>query len=118
MRLLIACLALVAVSVAGAATPKPWQWTPLKAQKRLVTAQPFVFDTATLESATCVGRKPSVAGRFSKFRCTIAFGSYTAPVTIRILPVGSGKLCVVTAIDGYTPGTLRVQVAPARRCPV
>jgi hypothetical protein len=93
--------------------------------KRLVAANPFVWGESYSKAATCVGRGHGMAGRFSAFRCNLEFGNvnttYQAPVRTRVLPFGSGKLCVVATPDGkavpYTPGTGGITVAPGRAVP-
>lgn len=111
------------VSIATAAPkPKPWQWTPVKAATRLYAANPFEFlDVSQVGVEECKGRGRGVAGRYSAFRCQIEFG-YTATVMIRVLPFGSGRLCVVATADGkaqpHTPGTQGIQVVPGRSCPL
>jgi hypothetical protein len=52
-------------------------------------------------------------------------GSYISTLTIRILPVGTGKLCVVPTIGvrgvpvavPYKPGTRGTLIKPERACP-
>lgn len=124
--LLVLALGLALASTAAAvAKPKPWMWTPARMQARLVAAQPFVFDAARLLTAGCTGIGHPVKARYSRFRCQISFGdansSYAATVFTRVVPVGSGKLCVVATADGkaepYTPGTAGLTVATGRVCP-
>lgn len=124
---LLVALALAFAGTADAAVkPKPWMWAPTKMETRLVATQPFVWQEVKLLGATCVGRGKVVAGRYTSFRCTIRFGSgnivpYGATVFTRILPVGSGKLCVVATPAGkavpHEAGTLGITVAEGRACP-
>jgi hypothetical protein len=80
-------------------------------------------------SAHCTGQGRGVAGRFSRFTCATRWGgsngSYTSILTIRIRPIGTGKLCVVTTIGAagdpvavpYKPGTGGTGIKPERACP-
>jgi hypothetical protein len=64
------------------------------------------------------------AGRYSSFTCQVAF-AYSIPVLVRVLPVGSGKLCIPTTVNPsgelvtlpYKPGTGGLRVVPERACP-
>lgn len=90
-------------------------------------AAPFVWSEVRLQTATCAGQGKSVAGRFSRFQCTITFGDvnmsspYGAELLVRVLPVGTGKLCVVAGPDGKavkpTGGTAGVDIAVGRARP-
>lgn len=120
---LVLAFSITAAGTAIAATqPKPWQWKPPKAATKLVAAQPIAFDSYRLSSATCVGKSKGIAGRYSRFLCQVSYSTFTSPLLIRVLPVGTGKLCVVTAADGRslprdakTP--VGLLVVPARVCP-
>jgi hypothetical protein len=135
-RLVVAVLiGLVATTSASAATrPKPWQWTTGKAATRLAAADPFNAPADELGddvlSARCVGKGRSVSARFSAFLCEARIGGSNGaliwPVLIRVLPVGSGKICVVTGPDGLSlprepvrPGGIPggYPVATGRACP-
>ena len=113
----------VATTTAALPKPKPWHWTPAKAAVRLTALNPFMFhDIKGVESSTCVGRGRGRAGRFSAFQCEITTSLYKAPVLIRVLPVGSGKLCVVSTPEGNAvlPGITTkaaIMVAAGRACP-
>ena len=132
----VALVALVAILCAAAAAaavkPKPWQWKPQKVVARL-TAAPSPIEGGDVGSkvmlADCTGRGRGVAGRFSRFTCDTRYGGWNglfgAILTIRILPIGTGKLCVVTTIGArgvpvavpYTPGTEGTHIVPSRACP-
>lgn len=127
MRLTLALVALLGLSLAGASNaavkPKPWQWSPAKVVTRLKAATPLApteVGNAILE-ARCRGLGKGVAGRYSRFSCQTRWGgsngSYDSVLTLRVLALGSGKLCVVTSSDGRSlpsPGPL---VQAARACP-
>ena len=132
----LAALAIVAAADAAVPKPKPWQWKPAKVTTRLMAATPIIGGEAGSEvlSAQCTGLGRGVAGRFSRFTCETRWGSsrtaiYTSTLTIRILPLGSGKLCVVTTAGApgtpplavpvvpYTPGTQGTRIYPERACP-
>lgn len=127
MKLYALCLALVLMlSITGTAvagtTPRPWQWKPAKAATKVVAAQPIAFDSYRLSSATCVGKGKGIAGRYSRFLCQVSYSTFTSPLLVRVLAIGTGKLCVVTAADGRslprdakTP--VGLLVVPARVCP-
>jgi hypothetical protein len=131
---------LVALMVANSALtivkPKPWQWRPEKVVARLSAATPIMGGEIGSEilSARCMGQGRGVAGRFSRFTCETRWGSLRTQInastlTIRILPVGSGKLCVVTTTGTqgvpvgvpvavpYTPGASWTPIRPERACP-
>jgi hypothetical protein len=67
-------------------------------------------------------------GRYSKFTCDTEWGDVSSPfagtLTIRILPIGTGKLCAPTTIgeEGvpvavpYTPPA-RTRIRPEWSCP-
>lgn len=128
---LLALVGLVVVTAAFAATPKPkrWQWTGTKVEGRLVASTPVAPGMETGSDVLrprCVGQGRGVAGRYSKFLCDAAIGStngsYKTQMTIRIRPIGSGKLCVVTtpefkAVPGYN-GTPWPAINPERACPI
>ncbi len=118
--------ALVAVIVATSALavvkPKPWQWKPEKASARLLAANPFVFLDSRLRSATCTGVGRSRAGRYSQFQCEIEWGPYSVLVLVRVLPIGSGRLCLPTAVAEQSGERLALpgrfpRVVPERACP-
>ena len=104
-RLVLAALAILALALGSAAAasikPKPWQWTTTKMNTRLIAAAPFVWSEVKLETASCAGQGKPVAGRFSRFQCKITFGDvnmsspYRAELLAKVLPVGTGKLCIV-----------------------
>jgi hypothetical protein len=108
-------------------SPKPWLWTPEKVVARLTAASPIVGGDVGSEvlSARCTGQGPGVAGRFSDFTCDTRWGSsngsYTSILTIRILPIGTGKLCVVTTPEGkavpHPPGRQGTNIKPEWACP-
>lgn len=120
----VAVLAAVLAGPATAATkPKPWQWTPQKVEKRLAASSPIVGGdiSGDILEAHCVGKGRGVAGRFSRFVCTTRWGntngSYRSTLTVRILPRGTGKLCIVTAADGRALPAPGPAIKPERACP-
>ncbi len=127
LALVVAVAVLAVPLTAAAATPKPWQWTPTKVVKRLQAASPIPpNDTGSdILAATCRGTGKGVVGRFSRFTCQTRWGStngsYESVLTIRILALGSGKLCVVTTTDfravPHVAGTTGTRIEPARACP-
>lgn len=124
---LVALLALAATATSGqAAKPKPWQWTPQKAEKRLTASSPIVGGDVGSDvlAVSCFGKGRGVAGRFSRFICEMRWGSsngsYTSSLTIRILARGTGKLCVVTTAEGRAvpyEGAAGPMIVTARACP-
>ena len=94
----------VLASASAAVKPKPWQWAPQKVVLRLTAVKPIVGGEigSNILSARCTPQGRGVAGRYSRFVCDTRYGgsngSYTQPLSVRVLPVGSGKLCVVTVI--------------------
>ena len=110
-----------------AATPKPWQWKPTKAVARLMAASPIVSGDVGSDvlSARCIGQGRGVVGRFSRFTCETRWGStngsYTSTLTIRILAIGTGKLCVVTTPEfkavPHPEGRQGTNIKPERACP-
>lgn len=118
---------IAATTDAALPKPKPWQWKPEKVVTRLTAASPIVGGDVGSDvlSARCTGQGRGVAGRFSRFTCQTQWGSsngsYTSILTIRILPIGTGKLCVVTTPEGqavpHTPGTGGTRIKPERACP-
>ena len=134
--LTLAALAIVATADAAVPTPKPWQWKPAKVTTRLMAATPIIGGEAGSDvlSAQCTGLGRGIAGRFSRFICETRWGSsrtaiYTSTLTIRILPIGTGRLCIVTTTGApgtppvavpavpYTPGTEGTPINPERACP-
>ena len=91
-----------------------------------MAAAPFVWSAVKLETAACAGQGKPVAGRFSRFQCKITFGDvnmsspYRAELLAKVLPVGSGKLCIVAGPDGKavkpTGDSAGVDIAAARAC--
>jgi hypothetical protein len=126
-------IALVTFALTAATThaarpkPKPWQWTPQKLVARLTAASPIVAGDIESDvlSARCNGLGRGVAGRYSKFTCETRWGgsngSYTSILTLRVLSLGTGKLCVVTTPQfkavPHTSGTQGTQIKPERACP-
>ena len=76
-------------------------------------AASFNFVDSRLKGATCVGTGKARAGRYSSFTCQIEF-AYTIPVVIRILPIGTGKLCVPTTVTLPANGDPAVQARNRR----
>jgi hypothetical protein len=108
--LLSALLASIVVASATAAKPKPWQWKPEKVVTKLTAVSPINGGETggAIISARCVGQGRGVLGRYSRFKCTVNYGGPDAGyavgmLTIRSLPVGSGKLCVIT-VPSHHPG--------------
>jgi hypothetical protein len=131
--LLSALIASILVASAAGALPKPkpWQWKPAKVVTKLIAAQP-IYSASEVLSASCTPQGRGVAGRFSRFTCDTRWrgeGTYTSVLTIRVLPIGTGKLCVVTtAVTSevlpdipravpYNAGTLGTLIKPERACP-
>lgn len=128
---LVALVAILCAAAAAAVKPKPWQWKPQKVVARLTAASPIEGGDvgSKVMLAVCTGRGRGVAGRFSRFTCDTRYGGWNglfgAILTIRILPIGTGKLCVVTTIGArgvpvavpYTPGTEGTRIVPGRACP-
>lgn len=126
--LALAAFALIAATTdAALPKPKPWQWKPAKVVARLTAASPIVGGDvgSDVVSARCTGQGRGVAGRFSRFTCDTRWGgsngSYTSILTIRILPIGTGKLCVVTRPEGkavpHPAGRQGTNIKPDRACP-
>ena len=97
----------VVVSASAALKPKPWQWTERKAATRLTAMGPTTFDAGeignTVFGNVCRGLGRGVLstkdGRhYTRFACTFRVGStngsYNRAAILRILPIGSGKLCL------------------------
>jgi hypothetical protein len=107
--LVSALLASIVVASASAALPKPkskpWQWKPAKVVLRLTAGQPIIGGEvgSNILAAQCTPQGKGVAGRFSRFTCVTKWGgsngNYTSTLTLRVLPLGSGKLCVVTTTN-------------------
>jgi hypothetical protein len=110
--LLVALLASIVVASASPAVkkPTPWQWTPQKVVLRLTAAKPIDGGEigGNILSARCTPKGRGVAGRYSRFTCDTRYGgsngSYTTMLSVRVLPVGSGKLCIVTVTFSNLPG--------------
>src|SRR5262245_26768470 len=97
---------MVVGSASAAVKPKPWQWTPTKAAATLTAIGPTTFDAGEIGNnvygAVCPGLGRGVLttkGRvYSRFACTFRLGSsngsYNWGVILRVLPVGTGKLCL------------------------
>jgi hypothetical protein len=136
LALALAALAVVAIGTAAIPKPKAWQWKPARVSARLIAATPIIGGEvgSHVLSAQCTGLGRDAAGRFSRFTCETRWGSsrtaiYTSTLTIRILPVRTGKLCVVTitGVPGtppvavpvvpYTPGAQGTWINPRRACP-
>jgi hypothetical protein len=117
--LLSASLASSVVGTAAAGLPKPWQWKPARAEARLIAVDPIVARNvpSRLLWASCKGQGRGIAGsvsvRFSRFTCRVGYGRPEAPssitLTVRVVPVGTGKICVV-------PGSEPVSIKPERAC--
>lgn len=121
VALLSVLLASVVVASASAAVkPKPWQWTPQNVVLRLTAAKPINggeigsservdrLARGPILSARCTPKGRGVAGRYSRFICDTRYGSsngnYTTLLSIRVLPVGTGKVCIVTVTFANRPG--------------
>ena len=67
----------------------------------------------------------SRAGRYSAFDCKITNRSFWTTVLVRVLPVGSGKLCLPSVVNPsgetvalpYKPNTAGMRIPPERACP-
>ena len=109
---LSALLASVVVASAAAVVkkPKPWQWTPQKVVLKLTALKPISAGGlgSNILSARCTPKGRGVAGRYSRFTCDTRYGgstgSNTTVLSIRVLPVGTGKLCIVAVTFPNLPG--------------
>lgn len=124
MKLCVVCLVLgLTLTSAATSAIKPWLWKPAKVETRLKASSPLApadVGNAILE-ASCRGTGRGVAGRYSRFTCQARWGGpnggYDSLLTIRILAIGTGKLCVVTAPDGRAIPLPGPRVLPERTCP-
>jgi hypothetical protein len=130
---LSALLAALFVASASAVLPKPksWQWKPAKVVLRLTAAKPIIGGEvgSDILAAQCTPMGKGVAGRFSRFTCVTKWGgsngNYTSTLTLRVLPLGSGKLCVVTTLNNsgeavavpHKPNTQGTRIEPQLACP-
>jgi hypothetical protein len=127
---LVVFAVIAATSSAALPKPKPWQWKPEKVITRLTALRPINHGSlgAEMLAVRCTGQGRGVAGRFSRFTCETQWrseGTYTSTLTVRILPVGTGKLCVVTTTNAsgelvavpFKPGTAGLPIKPALACP-
>src|SRR5262245_6594173 len=116
-----ALLASVVVASAAAVVkkPKPWQWTPQKVVLKLTAMKPVSAGGLghSILSTRCTPTGRGVAGRYSRFACDTRYGgstgSNTTALSIRILPVGTGKLCIVSVTHPNLPGKFFSVVAPS-----
>ena len=125
--LVVLVFVLIVPTAIGAVKPKPYQWTPAKAGTRLLASAPFVWsEDVHLMTSTCLGTGKAAAGRYSRFACRISFGGtnvvpYKATVVAKVLPVGTGKLCIPVGSDGMavtsTGSSAGVRVATGKSCP-
>ena len=114
MRILVSVLFALVVAVpavaATSAKPKPWQWTPQKVVLKLTAAKPISAGGLgrNILSTRCTPKGRGVAGRYSRFTCDTRYGgsngSNTTVLSVRVLPVGSGKFCIVTVTFPNLPG--------------
>ena len=110
LSVLLASIVIASTSAAVKPKRKPWQWTPQKVVLRLIAAKPIVGGEigSDILSARCTPQGRGVARRYSRFICDTRHGSsngdYTLPLSIRVLPVGTGKLCMVTVTVPTRPG--------------
>lgn len=133
MKHALALVALVVMAYSVTATaaikPKPWQWPPAKVVAKLKASSPIAAGDSSpeIDSAVCRGLGHGTAGRYSRFTChtTWAQGNYASTLTLRVLPLRTGKLCVVTTMSvggqvvavPYTSGTQGTRIVPSRACP-
>jgi hypothetical protein len=104
---------------AASSKAKPWQWTPEHVEARLIARDPIVTRVAPsrLLWASCKGQGRGVptrfSWRFSRFTCKVGYGLANAPrgitLTVRVRPVGTGKICVV-------PGSVGIGIKPETAC--
>ena len=100
----------VASAVAVVKKPKPWQWTPQKVVLKLTAAKPISAGGlgSNILSTRCTPKGRGVAGRYSRFTCDTRYGgstgSNTTVLSIRVLSVGIGKLCIVAVTFPNLPG--------------
>ena len=85
-----------------AALPKPWQWKPEKVELKLTASKPGISAGglgSNILSTRCTPKGRGVADRYSRFTCDTRYGgsqgSETTVLSVRVLPVGSGKFCIV-----------------------
>ena len=134
--------ALIAASADAAVKPKPWQWTPTKAAARLTALGPTTFKAGEIGNNVygnlCLGLGLGVlttgGRRYTRFACIFRVGSsngsYNRSSIVRILPLGTGKLCLdVKANATYIfdaerqakrilfPVTADFIIDPSRICP-
>ena len=117
---LIAFALITAPTHAALPKAKPWQWTPVHVEARLIARDPIMTRVvpSRLLWASCKGLGRGVPGRFSprfsRFTCRVGYGLAGAPrgitLTVRVRPIGTGKICVVA-------GSLGIGVKPETACP-
>ena len=128
----------VAVAAAHPPKPKPWQWTETKVATRLTALGPTTFDAGEIGNNVygnvCWGLGRGVLTmtdkRWTRFACTFRVGStngsYNRAAIVRVLPTGTGKLCIdVVASATYVfdaskkwyPITEGFMTDPSRICP-
>lgn len=139
---LVASALIAGIVDAAVPKPKPWQWTESKAATRLTAIGPTTFQAGeignTVYGNVCRGLGGGVltqsGRRYTRFACIFRIGStngsYNRAAIVRILPTGTGKLCLdVTASATYifdaqrqatknlTPITADFITDPGRICP-
>ena len=127
----LSALLVASAAAAVAPKPKPWQWKPEKVVLRLTAAKPIVGGEvgSDILAAQCTPVGKGVARRLSRFTCVTKWGgsngNYTSTLTLRILPLGSGKLCVVTTTNNsgeivavpHPAGRAGTRIQPQWACP-
>lgn len=109
MRLIVVCLVtLVAVSVADAATPKPYQWTTKQAAQAVRSETQLVYTDESgldmdLTQIACKGVGKAVQRRYLAFRCSATYtrpGTIVVPaetkrvvIQVKMRKVGRGSIC-------------------------
>ena len=90
-----------AETTAALPKPKPWQWKPEKVVLKLTALTRISAGGlgSNILSTRCTPKGRGVAGRYSRFTCDTRYGgstgSETTVLSVRVHPVGSGKLCIV-----------------------
>ena len=116
---------IVLASASAAVKPKPWQWAPQKVALRLTATKPIDGGEigSNIYSARCTPQGRGVAGRYSRFVCDTRYGGsntasdYVALLSIRVLPVGNGKFCVLTVPFPNRPGEFLAWVSSGKPGP-
>ena len=100
-----------AETIAALPKPKPWQWKPEKVELKLTASKPGISAGglgSNILSTRCTPKGRGVADRYSRFTCDTRYGgsqgSETTVLSVRVVPVGSGKFCIVAVTFPNRPG--------------